>query len=148
MPEKIGIIERLKNLFGRVDNWIDEYGQPTYEFLQKLKTFFDNPELDAAVAFTHTKFDDHALEFLREKLAWAIDELGVLNDTGSNDGETIDNFVIHMRARKPMYRQAILVKLGSILLKGLVERGNSSPKSGIKLSPDTLMQLTWEKNQA
>ena len=145
--QKPKIFEWLKDKFTKIDDWIEEYGNPVYNFITKLNTIIQNPELDAVVAFTKTSFDDKALEFLLLKLQWVIDQMGVLNDNDGDEAHTIAAFSEHMRGKNRNYRTAILFKMGSLLLTEFIKSDNKKPNFR-RGNVDTLMQLTWEKNNS
>lgn len=147
MPKtKKPLIERLKNLFTKIDEYIEKLGNPAYKIVSVVYAAIQRPGVIAFVAFTKTKLDDKALALLLQYLPIAIKELGLIIDY-DDDQDLMDKFVAHLKDKNKPYVDALLLKTGSLII-GKMREGMPKPdKKLMAQSSDTLMQLTWESNQ-
>lgn len=145
--ERKSFIEWLKGLFTRIDNIIEELGDPVYLITSKFYEGLQSPTLDILVALTKTDVDDKILAFLRANLPRVIEQLGAINDLeGENDDNIIIAFLEHLRDKKKPYVDALIWKVGSMLIEKLKDFLTNEPEIK-EQSSDTIMQLTWEANR-
>jgi len=133
----------FKGLFSKVEKWIDEIGEPVIHFLEQVKSAVDNPALDVLVRLTATPIDDLILHFLRAKLPFVIEQLGVLNDFDGSD-EDIRKFVEHLKNMPEAYREAMYSKTASLLAEQYLNSGQKVPNVR-RFETDTLAQLSFDK---
>lgn len=138
-------IARIKIIFSKIERFIEEIGEPTYNFLVKLNEAIHNPALISAIKTTPTQADDKVHAFFIEYLPIVIGKLDVLMDS-TGDHEDIDRFISHLSNRKDSYREMVLAKTGSMLCEMYIQN-HGGPKVK-RHEMDTMMQLTFEKMKA
>lgn len=102
----------LKKAFANFEKFTEKYVEPAIRIVNVIKGTVDNPNLDIAVALTHTKVDDNILYWLRN----AIDTLEVpLNCNKGSDIEKIKCFIEWLRPLPKPQRNAIYLKTASLI---------------------------------
>ncbi len=139
------ISEWFKGLFSKIFHWIDDIGEPVVLFLEKIKEAVNNPALDVLVNLTSTPIDNDILLFLRQKLPWVIEQLGVLNDYIGDDTD-VTAFVHHLQQNTPAYQQAMYHKTASLLAETILQETGGKPEVK-RYETDTLVQISFDRLQ-
>lgn len=132
---KIKPFEWVKNILGKVFDWIKPKANDAIAIVNFVKSIVESDVTGSIVYFTKTKADDIALAFLRANISNLLEKMELVHILqSSNDvDQLISKFVDYLKSKSKYHRGVDYREFAALIIESLADDGKISHNEAIAI---------------